>query len=93
MIEEDGASYEKSKRRPKVRLKGRWLQAAGFPIGKYVELSIPCPGVIEMRVCGASEARKPRLPGPAVRAQDPDFDVLDSNRRELEALFRQADTK
>jgi hypothetical protein len=51
-IEEHGDSYAKGGTMPKVRLKGRWLQAAGFNPGAHIELTVISPGVIELRVCG-----------------------------------------
>ncbi len=38
---------------PKVRITGKWLEAAGFPPGERLTLTLISPGVIEMRVCGA----------------------------------------
>lgn len=37
---------------PKVRLSGKWLQAAGFNPGTHLDLTVISPGVIELRVCG-----------------------------------------
>ena len=37
---------------PKVRLCGKWLQAAGFAPGTHLDLTVVSPGVIELRVCG-----------------------------------------
>lgn len=34
-----------------IRLKGRWLEQAGFPHGASVELTVCSPGVIEIRLC------------------------------------------
>jgi hypothetical protein len=34
-----------------IRLKGGWLKHAGFHSGAQVTVSIPSPGVIELRVC------------------------------------------
>jgi hypothetical protein len=42
----------KQTRVPKVRLAGKWLQAAGFNPGTHLELTVISPGVIELRVCG-----------------------------------------
>jgi cell division inhibitor SulA len=50
-IEESG-DYAAKKITPTVRLKGKWLQAAGFPPGKHLELTVISPGVIELRVIG-----------------------------------------
>jgi hypothetical protein len=33
-----------------IRLKGRWLTAAGFPAGRTVMVSVVSPGVLELRV-------------------------------------------
>ena len=38
---------------PKVRVSGKWLEAAGFPPGERLTLTVLSPGGIEMRVCGA----------------------------------------
>jgi hypothetical protein len=37
---------------PMVRLRGKWLQAAGFPPGQRLTVKIVFPGAIEMPVCG-----------------------------------------
>ena len=50
-IEERG-DYFKKQTIPTVRLKGKWLQAAGFPPGKHLTLTVIAAGVIELRVCG-----------------------------------------
>jgi hypothetical protein len=46
------ATYRDLPAVPKVRLKGKWLQAAGFNPGAHLELTVIAPGVIELRVCG-----------------------------------------
>jgi hypothetical protein len=43
---------------PKVRVSGKWLEAAGFPPGERLTLTVISPGVIEMRVCGAPAPTK-----------------------------------
>ena len=50
-IEERGDFYRK-RTVPTVRLKGKWLQAAGFPAGRHLELTVISTGVIELRVIG-----------------------------------------
>lgn len=50
-IEERGDFFS-GKTFPMVRLRGKWLQAAGFPPGQRLTVKIVSPGVIEMRVCG-----------------------------------------
>jgi len=50
-IEERGDFFS-GKTVPMVRLRGKWLQAAGFPPGQRLTVKIVSPGVIEMRVCG-----------------------------------------
>ncbi len=50
-IEERG-DYFRKRTIPTVRLKGKWLQAAGFPPGKHLTLQVISQGVIELRVCG-----------------------------------------
>ncbi len=49
-IEERG-DYFRKRTVPTVRLKGKWLRAAGFPAGRYLTLTVVSPGVIELRVC------------------------------------------
>lgn len=44
--------YGRSRPVPKVRLTGKWLQAAGFNPGAHLELTVIAAGVIELRVCG-----------------------------------------
>ena len=51
----------RSRRVPAVRLKGKWLQAAGFPPGQHLELTVISPGVIELRVIGMRPAQSPEL--------------------------------
>ena len=41
---------------PKVRLCGKWLQAAGFEPDTHLELTVISRGVIELRVCGVPRA-------------------------------------
>jgi len=48
-IEESGDFWGR-KTHPVVRLKGRWLQAAGFPPGNHLTLTVLSPGVIELRL-------------------------------------------
>lgn len=51
---ESRGDYHAKKTTPIVRLKGKWLQAAGFPSGKHLELTVIAPGVIELRVIGGA---------------------------------------
>ena len=44
---------------PKVRLSGKWLQAAGFKPGAHLELTVISRGVIELRVCEPVPASSP----------------------------------
>lgn len=53
-IEERGDFYRK-RTVPTVRLKGKWLQAAGLAPGQYVTVTVVSPGVIELRLCGQPE--------------------------------------
>jgi hypothetical protein len=46
---------------PKVRLKGRWLQAAGFNPGTQIQVTVCSPGVLELRVIGSERDRAARL--------------------------------
>ena len=49
-IEEDGDPW-KGKLRPKIRLKGSWLEHAGFRYGNYVRVSCVAAGILELRSC------------------------------------------
>jgi len=60
-IEESG-DFWRRKTHPIVRLKGRWLQAAGFPPGNHLTLTVLSPGVIELRLRQPHET-------PAARAE------------------------
>ena len=57
-IEERGDFFLK-KTIPVVRLKGRWLLAAGFPAGRHVELTVIAPGILELRLAGVHKS--PRI--------------------------------
>jgi hypothetical protein len=35
---------------PRIRLKGHWLKAAGFPADAYVLVSNPSPGVLTLQI-------------------------------------------
>ena len=43
--------YRKETRVPRVRLAGKWLQAAGLAPGQHVEITVIARGVIELRLC------------------------------------------
>ena len=47
-IEEDG-DFWKGTIKPKIRLKGCWLEQAGFKPGSHVSVKSIAPGVIELR--------------------------------------------
>ena len=47
-IEQDG-DFWKGKVRPKIRLKGKWLEQAGFKPGTHVNVKSLGHGVIELR--------------------------------------------
>lgn len=47
-IEQDG-DYWRGKIKPKIRLKGCWLEQAGFKPGNHVSVKSLAPGVIELR--------------------------------------------
>jgi hypothetical protein len=49
-IEEKGVRYNAAARCPMVRLKGKWLAAAGFPAGSQVEIKVYAPGCMDLRV-------------------------------------------
>lgn len=48
--------------KPKIRLMGRWLEAAGFPPGHRVQVTCVAPGVIELRTPGALSLSEAHLP-------------------------------
>lgn len=48
----DGNGYAKRAAASKIRLKGRWLQDAGFPPGATVQITVVSRGVIEIRLNG-----------------------------------------
>ena len=48
-IEERGTSYSVQHRTPMIRLKGKWLQAAGFPAGSKVEITAYAPGCLDIK--------------------------------------------
>ncbi len=50
-IEERGTAYRIEKRTAQIRLKGRWLQRAGFNPGAKVAVTQTQAGVLEIRVC------------------------------------------
>jgi len=47
-IEEDGDAW-KGTVKPKIRLKGSWLLAAGFKHGDHVHITSPSHGLLELR--------------------------------------------
>jgi len=47
-IEEDGDAWA-GKMQPKIRLKGHWLERAGFKAGNHVSVKSVAPGLIELR--------------------------------------------
>lgn len=47
-IEEEGDPW-KGKVRSKIRLKGCWLEQAGFKHGGYVHIQCAAPGILELR--------------------------------------------
>lgn len=56
-IEEMG-DYARKKTVPSIRLKGKWLQAAGFPPGQHLQLKVVALGCLELRVITESESRE-----------------------------------
>lgn len=66
-IEEDG-DFWKGKIKPKIRLKGYWLEQAGFKPGSHVSVKSLAPGIIELRSHEATmmkdeASRQTALPG------------------------------
>jgi len=51
-IEEMGTQSSPASRKPGIRLKGKWLQRAGFPAGSHVQINIYAPGCLDMRLIG-----------------------------------------
>src|SRR5260221_8417865 len=49
-VEEKFTYVGKLRSCPAVRLKGKWLEAAGFRPGKYLELAVISQGVLELRI-------------------------------------------
>lgn len=49
-VEKHNERFGKPTKASMIRLKGLWLQAAGFPVGASVELTVIAPGVIEIRL-------------------------------------------
>ena len=47
-VEEDGDFFQK-KIKPKIRLKGYWLERAGFKPGNQVNVKCVAPGILELR--------------------------------------------
>ena len=47
-IEEEGDPW-KGKARSKIRLKGCWLERAGFKQGGHVHVKCAAPGILELR--------------------------------------------
>jgi hypothetical protein len=47
-IEADG-DFWKGHTKPKIRLRGHWLERAGFSSGSHVHVTCVAPGVIELR--------------------------------------------
>lgn len=56
----DAGAYREI-RVPQVRLKGKWLQAAGFSPGTQIALTVCSPGVIELRLIESPADRAARL--------------------------------
>ena len=52
-IEEDGDPWRGTVR-PKIRLKGCWLEQAGFKQGNHVSVKFVASGVIELRTSDAA---------------------------------------
>lgn len=55
-IEERAVDHHIERRVPMVRLKGKWLKAAGFPAGQHLTLTVIAPGVMELRVVDTAPA-------------------------------------
>lgn len=57
-IEADGDIW-KGLIKPKIRLRGHWLERAGFRPGHCVHVTCVAPGVIELRSLAASTVNEP----------------------------------
>jgi cell division inhibitor SulA len=60
-IEADGDRWQ-GQIKPKIRLTGRWLEAAGFPPGHRVQVTCVAPGLIELRTPGLVSLSETHLP-------------------------------
>jgi hypothetical protein len=60
-IEEDGDPWRRTVR-PKIRLKGQWLERAGFRHGNHVSVKFIASGVIELRTADAGLALNDKAP-------------------------------
>ena len=67
-IEADG-DYWLGLLKPKIRLRGRWLERAGFKPGDHVHVTCVAPGVIELR---ADDLQTQTVLGTKVPTQRPD---------------------
>ena len=67
-IEEEG-DFWKGLTIPKIRLRGRWLERAGFSPGHRVQVTCVAPGVLELRSpdTWTVEVTKPPPPEPPER--------------------------
>jgi hypothetical protein len=52
-VEERG-DYHAKQTVPMVRLKGKWLQRAGFPAGSHVQINVYAPGCLDIRLIGGA---------------------------------------
>lgn len=57
-IESDG-DFWKGLIKPKIRLRGRWLERAGFKPGAHVHVTCVAPGVMELRSPATTEPPSP----------------------------------
>ena len=53
-VEEMGTQSAPESRKPAIRLKGKWLQRAGFPAGSHVQINVWAPGCLDVRLIGGA---------------------------------------
>ena len=59
-VEEFGTDYHQPAPKSLIRLKGKWLQLAGFPPGTRTKVTVLSPGLIELRLVDEGESQADR---------------------------------